>query len=255
MSERVRTGILASHLSKTALTVTQTPPQDVAADAREREAVATGDPAQDAHSHRTGDPDDGSTPGIAAMRSSEGENEGENELTIAAEDRVVEDEPLQPDWQALPPRAHTVFRYVALLTALAPGSIVSLVIYNRFRDHPVVWIAIGGVLATALALALWFAYRRYRYTFWKLDRDGFAVKRGRLWQWETRVPTTRVQHMDLKRGPLERAHGLASVILHTAGTRLSAVGVSGMEHRDAELLRDYLSRQIDRQDGDEPEHA
>jgi uncharacterized protein len=76
-----------------------------------------------------------------------------------------------------------------------------------------------------------------------------------LWQWETRVPTTRVQHMDLKRGPLERAHGLASVILHTAGTRLSAVGVSGMEHRDAERLRDYLSRQIDRQDGDEPEHA
>lgn len=171
-----------------------------------------------------------------------------------ADEGHTDEEPLQPDWQALPARAHRVFRYVALITAAVPAGIVSLVLYNRFDEHPAIWLGVGGVFATAVALALWFAYRRYRYTFWKLDRDGFAVKRGRLWQWETRVPTTRVQHMDLKRGPLERAHGLASVILHTAGTRLSAVGVSGMDHHDAERLRDYLSRQIDRQDGDEHEH-
>jgi uncharacterized protein len=170
-------------------------------------------------------------------------------------DRTDEEEPLQPDWQALPTRAHTVFRYVALLSTSAPAAIVSLVLYNRFGAHMTTWIAIGGVFAAAIAIGLWLAYRRYRYTFWKLDRDGFAVKRGRIWQWETRVPTTRVQHMDLKRGPLERAHGLASVILHTAGTRLSAVSVSGIDHHDAERLREYLTRQIDRQDGDDSEHV
>ncbi|MBP6748044.1 MAG: PH domain-containing protein [Xanthomonadaceae bacterium] len=130
-----------------------------------------------------------------------------------------------------------------------------MVLYSRLGAHATTWIAIGGAFAVAIAAGLWLAYRRYRYTFWKLDRDGFAVKRGRLWQWETRVPTTRVQHMDLKRGPLERAHGLASVILHTAGTRLSAVSVSGMSLDDAERLRDYLTRQIDRQDGDDSDHA
>ncbi len=173
----------------------------------------------------------------------------------AAQDRVIEDEPLQPDWQALPPRAHTVFRYVSLMSTSIPAAIVSLILYGRFNTHPIIWIAIGGVFAAAIAFGLWLAYRRYRYTFWKLDRDGFAVKRGRLWQWETRIPTTRVQHMDLKRGPLERTHQLASVILHTAGTRLSAVSVSGMDHHDAERLRDYLTRQIERQDGDDSEHA
>jgi uncharacterized protein len=174
---------------------------------------------------------------------------------IAAADRVVEDEPLQPNWQALPPRAHTVFRYVSLLTSLMTAAIVSLALYSRYNAHQAIWIAIAGVFAVAIVFGLWLAYRRYRYTFWKLDRDGFAVKRGRLWQWETRVPTTRVQHMDIKRGPLERMNGLASVVLHTAGTRLGAVSVSGMDHHDAERLRDYLTRQIDRQDGDDPEHA
>ncbi len=177
------------------------------------------------------------------------------EDVVVTDDRVIEDEPLQPDWQALPPRAHTVFRYVSLLSSGIPAVVVSMVLYGRFNTHPMIWIAIGGVIATAIAFGLWLAYRRYRYTFWKLDRDGFAVKRGRLWQWETRIPTTRVQHMDLKRGPLERTHNLASVILHTAGTRLNAVSVSGMDHRDAERLRDYLTRQIERQDGDDSEHA
>lgn len=170
-------------------------------------------------------------------------------------DMVIEEEPLQPDWQALPTRAHTVFRYVGLLGTLPPAAIGAMVLYGRFGAHATTWVAIGGIFATAIAFGLWLAYRRYRYTFWKLDHDGFAVKRGRLWQWETRVPTTRVQHLDLKRGPLERAHGLASVILHTAGTRLSAVSVSGMDLQDAERLRDYLTRQIDRQDGDDSDHA
>lgn len=177
------------------------------------------------------------------------------DIDAESADLVVEDEPLQPDWQALPPRAQTVFRYVGLFSTCMPTVVMSMVLYSRFGAHATTWIAIGGAFATAIALGLWLAYRRYRYTFWKLDRDGFAVKRGRLWQWETRVPTTRVQHMDLKRGPLERMHGLASVILHTAGTRLSAISVSGMELHDAERLRDYLTRQIDRQDGDEPDHA
>lgn len=164
-----------------------------------------------------------------------------------ADEDHTDEEPLQPDWQALPARAHRVFRYVALITAAVPAGIVSLVLYNRFDQHPAVWLGVGGVFATAVALALWFAYRRYRYTFWKLDRDGFAVKRGRLWQWETRVPTTRVQHMDLKRGPLERAHGLASVILHTAGTRQRGRGVGHGSSRRGTAAR--LSEPPDRSAG------
>jgi hypothetical protein len=187
------------------------------------------------------------------------QNESETDIDarapFATDNTVVEDEPLQLEWQPLPPRAHTVFRYVSMLTLGVPAAIGSIVLYRRFGPELMTWIAIGGVFAAAIALATWLAYRRYRYTFWKLDRDGFAVKRGRLWQWETRVPTTRVQHMDLKRGPLERPHRLASVVLHTAGTRLSAISVSGIDLDDAERLRDYLTRQIDRQDGDDSDHA
>ncbi|TXH77351.1 MAG: hypothetical protein E6Q88_01440 [Lysobacteraceae bacterium] len=154
-------------------------------------------------------------------------------------------------WQSLPRRAYRVFLYVSLLITAPFGLVASSVLYGNLRHHDWKWAAIAALWAAALSFALWLAHKRYRYTFWKLDDDGFAVRRGRLWQWETRVPTSRVQHLDLKRGPLERHHTLASLVLHTAGTRLSAVSISGLDDGDAERLRDHFSRQIDRQEDDD----
>jgi membrane protein YdbS with pleckstrin-like domain len=154
-------------------------------------------------------------------------------------------------WQALPRRAYRVFLYVALMVAAIPAGIATLSLAEQLLRRENGWIGLVAIWTLAIGLALWIADKRYRFTFWRLDEDGFAVRRGRLWQWETRVPTSRVQHLDLKRGPLERAHGLATLILHTAGTRLSAVSISGLEDADAERLRDHFSRRIDRQEDDD----
>jgi uncharacterized protein len=155
------------------------------------------------------------------------------------------------DWQRLPARARRVFLYVALLVAIPPTLVASLTLYENLPHRTWAWPAIGGLWVAAIGFAFWVAHKRYYHTYWKLDADGFAVRRGRLWQWETRVPASRVQHLDLKRGPLERAHRLASLVLHTAGTRLSAVSISGLDDGDAERLRDHFSRQIDRQEDDD----
>jgi hypothetical protein len=154
-------------------------------------------------------------------------------------------------WQPLPARARRVFLYSALLSIAVPLAIATPIFLRVARHADWRWLALAATWALGAAFAWWIAGKRHRYTFWRLDEHGFAVRRGRLWQWETRVPTSRVQHLDLKRGPLERSHGLASLVLHTAGTRLSAVSISGLDDADAERLRDHFSRQIERQDDDD----
>jgi len=57
-----------------------------------------------------------------------------------------------------------------------------------------------------------------------------------------------VQHLDLRRGPIERTARLSTLVVHTAGSRFSAVSLAGLDQADAEHLRDTLGRQLDHDD-------
>lgn len=153
-------------------------------------------------------------------------------------------------WQPLPPRARTLFMLAGGLGAGIP----TLIVLIALGVLDVAQAQRPGLLAPAAAwvsitlFATWLGHKKYRYTHWLLDDDGFALRRGRLWRSETRVPGSRVQHLDISRGPLERRFGLATLVLHTAGTKQSAVTVPGLDADDAERLRDHLAQQVEHDD-------
>ena len=161
---------------------------------------------------------------------------------------AVPDSPDATDWRPLPPRAKTLFAlshaFVGLLFVV-PATILCLVSDVSLSTAV---IAIVGVIAIAASLGAMVGVRRHRRTGWRLDDDGFAYRRGRWWYTETRVPASRVQHLDLRHGPLERRWKLATLVIHTAGSRMSAVSVPGLDENDAEALRDRLARQIESDD-------
>ncbi|MGI8478444.1 MAG: PH domain-containing protein [Gaiellaceae bacterium] len=81
-------------------------------------------------------------------------------------------------------------------------------------------------------------YRRFRYEITDL---GLYVARGRLFrQWQV-VPHARVQTVDTKRGPLERAFGLVSVAVTTAAAK-GGTDIPGLDPRVADALVDELAR-------------
>lgn len=150
-------------------------------------------------------------------------------------------------WQALPLRARTLSTWTNGLVGAALG-IAALVPIAALLPGALKLVAGLAVLVAFPLLGVWFARKQYRYTRWRLDDAGFGLRHGRLWHSETRVPASRVQHLDVKHGPLERRFDLATLVVHTAGTRNSAVEAWGLDRADAERLRDLLARQIDRDD-------
>ncbi|WMJ70648.1 PH domain-containing protein [Stenotrophomonas sp. 24(2023)] len=150
-------------------------------------------------------------------------------------------------WQPLPPRAAHLKALEGLLGGLfVPG--LPLLAGWWFTDRPGGLWAAAALLLAAAALMAFIGHRRTRRTFWRLDAQGLGLRRDLLWQVESRVPVSRVQHLDLRRGPLQRSLGLATLVVHTAGTRMSAVSVHGLAVADAERLRDTLSHQLDQDD-------
>ncbi|KLJ00174.1 hypothetical protein WQ56_10420 [Luteimonas sp. FCS-9] len=136
----------------------------------------------------------------------------------------------------------------ALVGTLLPLSVALVPALIAFGRSPASLAAHAAALVLLPAWTVWIARRRWLRTRWRLDDDGLGIRRGHLWRSDVRVPGTRVQHLDIRRGPLERAFGLSTLTVHTAGTRNSAVALSGLEHAQAERLRDALAARAARDD-------
>jgi membrane protein YdbS with pleckstrin-like domain len=63
---------------------------------------------------------------------------------------------------------------------------------------------------------------------------------GVWWQTRRSIPRSRIQHVDIESGPIERALGLSNLILFTAGTGDSDGRIPGLRQATAEALREVL---------------
>lgn len=148
-------------------------------------------------------------------------------------------------FQPLPRAALTAMRLEALVGAVAlavPTSVVAgLITVARGELGFGTWLVLVACwVLLLLGGGFVFAGARWRRVSWRLDDDGLVIRRGVFWRSETLVPRSRVQHVDLSHGPLDRWLGLAALKVHTAGTRLAAVTLAGLEQATAEALRDVL---------------
>jgi membrane protein YdbS with pleckstrin-like domain len=156
-------------------------------------------------------------------------------------------------WRPLPPEAATTAMFggaafglligagAAFLAGFAAQDLFELRWWQALLVMFVVWL-LAGVAGTVIA------YRRWKVTAWKLDDTGLHLRRGRLWRKEVLVPRSRVQHLDIERGPIERRYGVATLVVHTAGTRQHALRLAGLEDADAVALRDALVPAASRHD-------
>lgn len=107
-----------------------------------------------------------------------------------------------------------------------------------------VFCAVAVPLAVAIGAYCWLAHRwpdyAYRHAAYELGADAIEIRGGVLWRHVIRVPRSRVQHTDVAQGPLQRRYGLATLVLHTAGTKHARVELAGLAHETALALRDRL---------------
>jgi membrane protein YdbS with pleckstrin-like domain len=102
----------------------------------------------------------------------------------------------------------------------------------------------GTILLLGLAAAVVVPRRRYRRWGYREGEDELEIRRGMLIRVRTIVPFGRVQHIDVAQGPVQRPFGLATLILHTAGTQGADVPLPGLLHADAEAMRDRIRAKI-----------
>ena len=112
-------------------------------------------------------------------------------------------------------------------------------------DMPrVLRLALPGLWMVLAIFGAWHAYRwpalAYQHTFYRIDEHGIEIRKGVYWRIVINVPRSRVQHIDVSQGPIERRYGLGTLVIYTAGTDHAKVQLSGLEHGRAFRIREHL---------------
>jgi uncharacterized protein len=146
----------------------------------------------------------------------------------------------------LDPRWVTVQRIHGAIASVAAANV-------SFIGVMALWARVGtlgaGLLlvpawALLMAWLAWHLYRwpaiAYRFASYRVDADGLEILRGVYWRTITNVPRSRVQHTDVSQGPLERRHGLGTLVVYTAGSEHSEVKLPGLDFAVARRIRAHL---------------
>lgn len=149
----------------------------------------------------------------------------------------------QDELTPLEPAYRTVMQLRGAVWALA--LIVAALVGEALSPLPT-----GLLILPALALAAWFAliaparsYRRMGYAF---SGDRLRVVKGYLFQSDSMVPFSRIQHIDVEQGPILRMFELTELQVHTAAAEDATVTVPGLLRADAEAMRDAIREHIRR---------
>ena len=154
-------------------------------------------------------------------------------------------DPPQLDWNQVDPGAVQLWRIEnflvsagVLAAALIGGSGLWL-----SSDKVSGWILApiwGVLLGLVLWSTRWLPPRTYDAWSYGLDNRVLVLKFGIFWQTSVMIPLSRLQHLDVQQGPLQRRFGLATLVIHTAGTENASHEIPHLEHRTAIRLREHL---------------
>lgn len=121
---------------------------------------------------------------------------------------------------------------VLLFTVVLNETLVSLPV-TTVGGTAFVLLAVVGVVRSVL---------RFRSWSYVVREESLFLKRGVVTHVQTVVPYVRVQHIDTRRGAVERLFGLSSLVVYTAGSRGADVTVPGLTPDRANSLQSRLKR-------------
>ena len=146
----------------------------------------------------------------------------------------------------LHPNHVKVTRIVAFLFALP--FVIGSIVLEAVQILPF-GVFVIPVFLVAVFLVLRVPLRRYHARGYDMGEDRLRVVKGILFRSDTVVPFGRVQHIDVDQGPLQRAYGIATLTLHTAGSHNASVHLPGLGNDDAlamrEEIRSHIKRELD----------
>lgn len=150
--------------------------------------------------------------------------------------------PLPEPRERLDPRARVIWRIAGTIQAVIAAAVAIGIMALARRVFDLRWAWVIGVPVAVLVLGLALTaivpainWRQWRY---EIREEEVDIRHGVVTIARQLVPMARIQHVDTRRGPLQRQFGLASVVLYTAA---GAIEIPELADPVAAAVRDRIA--------------
>ena len=148
--------------------------------------------------------------------------------------------------ETLPPAALRYWRMTLLLSAALYALLcgVLLVLWRFWLEDMLFWpqvlLVMTLFIVPLIAVQWWHAGLRFRRTVFILDAQTVEVHLGVWFRHEIVLARSRVQYVDVQQAPFPRRFGLATLVIHTAGSMMPALSLPALSLAQAQKLRRLL---------------
>lgn len=106
-------------------------------------------------------------------------------------------------------------------------------------EHPALFI-IPVVWLIWLLLVIWLTQKDYKIRGYSLREKDILFRKGVIFKSTTAIPFNRVQHVEIKQGPIERYFELYTLQIYTAGGESSDLSIPGLQGETAQQMKTFI---------------
>jgi len=149
-------------------------------------------------------------------------------------------ESLSPSYLKVSYLGTTIF--FLILAAILMG----IRLFAAFDIPFLVELGVGSGWLLLLVFSLWHAYEDFQIQGFAIrDRD-LTYRSGVFFRRTTVIPYNRIQHAEVKQGPIERRFKLQGLEIYSAGGDGSDLYIPGLQAARADQLRDFIIEKVGR---------
>ncbi len=139
---------------------------------------------------------------------------------------------------------HLNYKKALFLTSLVWSSILIVAYIICYIMIPWSDLAVRNIIGIVLVLLLFIisaiAYYGYYYMGYALRERDIIFKKGIFFRKTTMIPFNRIQHCEVKNGPIDRMLDLATLKIFTAGGHSSDLEIPGLHPEKAQLIKQFI---------------
>lgn len=159
-----------------------------------------------------------------------------------SQETVTATMPLPEPTEKLDPRSRRVWLISELIQAVIVTVLVWGTTYSLYRwmEFDRAWLIGIPVAVAVLSLAWAFILPEIEFRQWRFEirEDEVDMLHGVITRTRQVVPMSRIQHVDTKRGPLQRRYGLSTVQFFTAA---GSMEIPQLSAERADAVRDQIA--------------